>query len=340
MLWARHRATESPSWACFPGADPHKVPIDPNGNLTTKTEGADTWTYTWNAENQLTRVTKNTVEQARFSYDPFGRRVEKVASGVTTSYTYDGETILRELRGASVFRYVHGPEVDEPLARDDGGDTPTYYHADGLGSIVKRTNQAGTVVHEYRYDVWGGIDSGAMEPGYAFTGREWYPEVGLHYYRARYYDPRVGRFIGEDPIGLAGGDVNLYAYVRGNPTRFIDPFGLSPKNFPPARTRPCGAEEMSACEAVCASQGKAVESCRVSQTFRIVRLTDRDGAVKILRRWADGPMSCSCEDPEEEPFCRRNPKTCLLAIGVAACVLAASPFPDDFLIPPLIAAVP
>ena len=54
---------------------------DPNGNLTTKTEGTDTWGYDWNAENQLTRVTKNGVELARFSYDPIGRRVEKVAGG-------------------------------------------------------------------------------------------------------------------------------------------------------------------------------------------------------------------------------------------------------------------
>jgi len=57
---------------------------DPNGNLTTKTEGTDTWVYTWNAENQLTKVEKNSVEQARFGYDPIGRRVEKVAGGVTT----------------------------------------------------------------------------------------------------------------------------------------------------------------------------------------------------------------------------------------------------------------
>jgi len=52
---------------------------DPNGNLTTKTEGTDVWGYESNAEDQLTRVIKNGVEQARFAYDPNGRRVEKVA---------------------------------------------------------------------------------------------------------------------------------------------------------------------------------------------------------------------------------------------------------------------
>ena len=60
----------------------------------------------------------------------------------------------------------------------------------------------------------------------AFTGREWDPEIGLYYYRARYFDPKIGRFISEDPIGFAGGDVNLYAYVRGNPPNLVDPGGL------------------------------------------------------------------------------------------------------------------
>jgi YD repeat-containing protein len=90
-----YRVTESGTGATYT--------YDSNGNLSTKIEGTDTWAYEWNAENQLTRVTKNSVEQARFSYDARGRRVEKVAGVVTTSYTYDGGDMLRELRGASTF---------------------------------------------------------------------------------------------------------------------------------------------------------------------------------------------------------------------------------------------
>ena len=105
------------SWPVVPpfGADPTGAPIDPNGNLTTKTEGSDNWVYERNARNELTRVTKNAVEQARFSYDPLGRRVEKAAGGVTTSYTYDHEDIVREVRGATTLRYTHALGVDEPL---------------------------------------------------------------------------------------------------------------------------------------------------------------------------------------------------------------------------------
>jgi RHS repeat-associated protein len=60
---------------------------------------------------------------------------------------------------------------------------------------------------------------------YAYTGREWDKEIGLYYYRARFYDPMEGRFISRDPIGFAGGDVNVYRYVQNEPINFVDPDG-------------------------------------------------------------------------------------------------------------------
>jgi RHS repeat-associated protein len=237
VLWARHCEPESPSWACFRAADPLKVSIDPNGNLTTTTEGSDTWAYTWNAETQLTKVEKNGVEVARFAYDPLGRRVEKVAGGVTTSYTYDRGSILRETRGGTVLRYTHGLGIDEPLAVDDGVAL-SYLHADGLGSVVKVTNASGAVTLTRQYDAWGNLETGASDSGYAFTGREWDADTGLYYYRARYYDARFGRFMSEDPIGLRGG-VNLYAYVDSSPVGRTDPLGLQATSGSP-KQGPCG----------------------------------------------------------------------------------------------------
>ncbi len=141
---------------------------------------------------------------------------------MTTSYTYDGNSILREVRGTTTLRYVQGRRVDEPLAVDDSSAL-TYYHADGLGSVVKTTNAAGTVTLTRQYDAWGSLESGATEPGVAFTGREWDPETGLYYYRARYYDSRVGVFVSEDPARSPG---NLYSYVYDRPTVLVDPSGL------------------------------------------------------------------------------------------------------------------
>jgi RHS repeat-associated protein len=120
---------------------------------------------------------------------------------------------------------VHGPGIDEPLARESATGEVVYYHADGLGSITTVTDATGAVVWTRRYDAWGRLEEGREADGYAFTGREWEPAIGLYYYRARYYDPEAGRFISEDPIGLAGG-VNGHSYSFENPATFADPSGL------------------------------------------------------------------------------------------------------------------
>jgi RHS repeat-associated protein len=207
---------------------------DSNGNLTAKTEGSDTWAYEWNALNQLTRVTKNSVEQARFSYDPLGRRVEKVAGGATTSYTYDRAGIVREIRSSATLKYVHGPGVDEPLAIDDG-TALGYLHADALGTIVRVTNAAGAVTLTRQYDPWGSPQVAGDQPGYAFTGRDWDPETALYYYRARYYDPAIARFVSEDRV--RDGQGSRYSYVRNRPTMLGDPSGMT------AEPRCCMAEK-------------------------------------------------------------------------------------------------
>jgi RHS repeat-associated protein len=87
------------------------------------------------------------------------------------------------------------------------------------------TGASGVVIQTHQYDAWGNTEVGADQPGYAFTGREWDPEVALYFYRARYYDPKVGRFVSEDPIGPEGG-MHLFAYTGGSPVIHSDPWGL------------------------------------------------------------------------------------------------------------------
>jgi len=105
-----------------------------------------------------------------------------------------------------------------------------YYHADGLGSITEITSQTGTVVQRYIYSSFGKmesqLDANFLQP-YSYTSREFDPETGLHYYRARFYDSVLGRFLQEDPIRFAGG-LNFYAYVSNNPVVLSDPLGLCP----------------------------------------------------------------------------------------------------------------
>ena len=157
-----------------------------------------------------------------------GRRIAKSVNNVVTWYVYDGNAILAayDLSGTVTARYAHGLNIDEPLAVQRGSVT-SYYHADGLDSIVALTNAAGSVVQTYSYDSFGNITpSGGINQPYTYTAREYDSETGLYFYRARYYDPKAGRFITKDPISFAGGDVNLYGYVRNNPINRLDPLGL------------------------------------------------------------------------------------------------------------------
>jgi len=169
---------------------------------------------------------------ANYKYDGLGRRVEKEVINVgtmVTRYVYDNEDILLELNGSNAItaRYTHGPGIDEPLIMEKNSQS-YYYHADGLGSITELTNQAGTLAQRYTYSSFGKIesqlDAGFLQP-YTYTGREFDSETGLYYYRARYYDASVGRFLSNDPIGLSGG-LNLYGYVGNRPTLFGDSLGL------------------------------------------------------------------------------------------------------------------
>jgi RHS repeat-associated protein len=179
-----------------------------------------------------------TLRTVTFAYDPFGRRVRKQVQGLapqvpfplTTNYTYDGEDIVLQLESdgttATTTKYVHGPGIDEPLAMLRGGAS-FFYHADGLGSMVAVSDGSKNVVARYGYDAFGMVSASdpAFANTYAYTGREWDKEIGLYYYRARYYDPMEGRFISRDPIGFAGGDVNVYRYVQNNSINLIDPSG-------------------------------------------------------------------------------------------------------------------
>jgi RHS repeat-associated protein len=99
-----------------------------------------------------------------------------------------------------------------------------YYVGDHLGSIVRTTDSLGTPTLTRQYDPWGNPIQGSTTSGYAFTGREWDSEAGSYYYRARYYDSHLARFLSEDPEGLSAG-LNSYAYVNNRPQNAIDPTG-------------------------------------------------------------------------------------------------------------------
>jgi RHS repeat-associated protein len=168
-----------------------------------------------------------------FKYDPFGRRIEKIAPSGTTIYAYDGDNIVEQLNtsGGATARFTQGLGIDEPLEVKIGSGS-YYYSADGLGSVVALTKSNGSATNTYfGYNTFGWVNAtDTVANPFRFTGREWDPETNLYYYRARYYDPLWGRFISEDPVNFSIGP-DFYTYVANDPAGQVDPTGLCPCKY-------------------------------------------------------------------------------------------------------------
>ncbi|MEA3306710.1 MAG: RHS repeat-associated core domain-containing protein [Elusimicrobiota bacterium] len=205
-----------------------------------------------------------------FSYDALGRRISKSVSSPlspkpsTLSFIYDNDNIIAILDGNNnlVATFVHGPNTDEPLIMSNhhpeggcdtsGADTSNdscgvdsitnyFYHSDALGSVNFITDEKGKIIESYKYKVYGKptikdsknetLSASSIGNPFLFTSREYESETGLYYYRARYYNPDIGRFLQEDPISFSGGNTNLYVYVSNNPINLRDPKGLLFENW-------------------------------------------------------------------------------------------------------------
>jgi len=193
--------------------------IDPNENLTS--DGSKT--YTWDAENRLVSVSEGGMALASFQYNAFGIRTRMNASNSTTDYFVNGGVVFEERSSTKgTTRYYGGLGIDNLLASQSPAGVRYYTH-DHLRSVREATDTVGNVVSRRGYDPWG-YSSGS--DGFALAGRESDSATGLSYFRARYYNSDMERFLSEDALGRAQGEVNYYAYVLNNPLRYTDPSGF------------------------------------------------------------------------------------------------------------------
>jgi RHS repeat-associated protein len=135
---------------------------------------------------------------------------------------------VQELSGGAVIaNLLTGLGIDEYFTRTDGSGRRTLL-GDALGSILALTDDAGTVQTQNTYEPFGQTTVSGQASGnlFQYTERE-NDGTGLYHFRARYYHAGRARFIAEDPIGFAGGDVNLYGYVSASPVNSTDPLGLN-----------------------------------------------------------------------------------------------------------------
>jgi RHS repeat-associated protein len=209
---------------------------DNDGNVTFKncTSTSDV-RYYWRPDNLLRTYAVVNGDSVDLFYDVAGRLVRKNVNGAVARYfLWDGANLFAELdaAGAKVGEYSYYPGLDN-LHAFVIGSTPYYAHRDPLGNVIALTDAAEAVQRSYLHlNAWGKAGNGtsslpctgcdrARYKGALYLGEE----ADLYYMRARWYEPKTGRFLSEDPIGLAGG-INQYVFAAGDPVNRRDPTGL------------------------------------------------------------------------------------------------------------------
>ncbi len=206
---------------------------DDNGSLIEKrnTAGEPVLQIEYDQRRLVSNMQADT-ENTTFTYDANLYRISKQGASSSKNYFLEAEHLEsvydnnHELQAS----YLRGIVVDEIINGFERNGTDKLknitFHHDQVNSVVALTDHNGSSVQIAEYGPFGESlnIAGSSQNAMQYTGRENDSESGLYYYRARYYDPQIGRFISEDPIGFGGG-VNFYAYVENNPLTYVDPLG-------------------------------------------------------------------------------------------------------------------
>jgi len=207
---------------------------DTNGNLSAK--GSRLFAYDY--KNRLIRSSRGD-DAVTFTYDIFGRQTSRTDLSGTLHFSYAGDQKIEERNasGQVTKHYLWGNGIDELLRLDvfnGSSSTPYYVHSDNIGSTTAITDGSGNLVERVRYDAYGvpsftdalgqTLKKSTVGNTTLFQGREYDYDLALYNYRARYFDPTLGRFLQTDPLGYQD-SMNLYQGMNMNPVNFVDPKG-------------------------------------------------------------------------------------------------------------------
>jgi RHS repeat-associated protein len=212
---------------------------DDNGNLID--DGTNRYQYDF--ANRLRRVIRKSDNAviAVYRYDAHSRRSERIVRNTAAlkdqvTYLYDEWREIEEQKAGSIQQHVYGIWIDELLTLDrdvnnDGRiDETLFYHQDDKTHTIALTDIKNGIADHITYDAYGIPASKSNKSSYLFSGRRYDPETGFYYYRLRYLNPIIGRFIHRDAVRYwVINLLNGYSYVVNNPIRFLDPTGLQPQ---------------------------------------------------------------------------------------------------------------
>jgi RHS repeat-associated protein len=203
------------------GAENTSYSLDANGNATAASGSG----YTYNQNQRLIHAAA--AQSADYLYNAQGQRAIKTVGGQVTVYHYDqaGHLLAEtDANGTVQVDYLH---LDgQPLAKIDATGT-SYIHPDHLGTPQLMTDSQGAVVWQIQARPFGDSPTitGTQTLNLRFPGQYYDAESGLHQNWFRDYQPNLGRYVEADPIGLRGGDLNLFGYAKNNPVYYYDLVG-------------------------------------------------------------------------------------------------------------------
>jgi RHS repeat-associated protein len=207
------------------------ITLDPAGNMLSN----GPLSFGYNNAGHLAQVT-GPLGQTSYSYDAQRLRTRKTSAASTTVYHYDLQgRLIAESRGDSTPLRAYVWDDGQPIAQIEyapGNERLYYLHTDHLATPRLATDSAQRVVWRHEGEAFGASvpnedpdgDGQRVTINLRFPGQYYDAETGLHYNWNRYYDPKTGRYITSDPIGLDGGQ-NTYVYTN-NPLLEVDPEGL------------------------------------------------------------------------------------------------------------------
>ena len=203
---------------------------DANGNTLSKTKDNVTTTFKYDIRDQLGEVLQGASVLGRYGYDYDGRRILKIGDDGRIHYTYDQLSVITEASDTNitVSKYDYG--LDQLVSLNNQVEGRSFFHLDVLRSTVSLTDGGGSTRQSILYDAWGNERErvGSSASKFTFTGHELDEETLLVYAKSRFYDTRIGRFIGQDSyIGVSNIPQSLhrYVYARTNPLKFVDEDG-------------------------------------------------------------------------------------------------------------------